>query len=41
MKVHCDEGVSTDIGSEPCVTSREAGEEASVVKINRVRVSLL
>ena len=29
MQVHCDEGVATHIGPEPCVSSREAGGEAS------------
>ena len=29
MQVHYDEGLATHIGSEPCVSSREAGDEAS------------
>ncbi len=29
MKVHCDEGLATRIGPEPCVVGREAGDEAS------------
>ena len=30
MQVHCDEGVATRIGPEPCVAAREGGDEASV-----------
>ena len=29
MKVHCDEGVATHIGPEPCVGTREGDDEAS------------
>lgn len=29
MQVHYDEGLAIHIGSEPCVSSREAGGEAS------------
>jgi len=29
VRVHCDEGVATHIGPEPCVFGREAGDEAS------------
>lgn len=28
MEVHCDEGLATRIGPEPCVAGREAGDEA-------------
>ena len=30
MQVHCDEGVATHIGPEPCVSAREGRGEASV-----------
>ena len=30
MQVHCDEGVATHIGPEPCGVTREGGVEASV-----------
>jgi hypothetical protein len=30
VQVHCDEGVATYIGPEPCVDVREDGDEASV-----------
>ncbi len=30
MKVHCDEGVATHIGPEPCADIREDTGEASV-----------
>jgi hypothetical protein len=29
VEVHCDEGLATRIGPEPCVVGREAGDEAS------------
>ena len=43
MKVHCDEGVATHIGPEPCVIVREGEGEASVGEftgqpLSRVRI---
>ncbi len=37
MEVHCDEGVSTHIGPEPCVVAREGrGEALTGVRAGRV-----